>query len=88
MFRSLNSKEGVTDNMRERRNHILDRKQICRTVQLEHVFPGAGGKKENGSRGGKGKTGNHLLWKYNIKQALKFPENVGIKLNTGKEFLP
>lgn len=29
-----------------------------------------------------------MLWKYNIKQALKFPENVGIKFNAGKEFLP
>lgn len=55
---------------------------------MENTFPGVGGRKKNGSRGEKGKTGNHMLWKYNIKQALKFPENMGIKFNTGKEFLP
>lgn len=37
-----------------------------------------------GRRRGKGKTGNHhILWKYNKKQALRFPENMGIELNTG-----
>lgn len=43
------------------------------------------GERKMEAEGGKAKQGI-MLWKYKIKQTLKFPEYMGIKFNTGKEF--
>lgn len=64
-------------------NHILNGKTGLQDSSAEHLFPVMGRRKGRGRRRGKGKTGNHILWKYNKKQALRFPENMGIELNTG-----
>ena len=90
MPRNLNLEEGETDSKRKRKETISwMEKQISKTVQLEHLFPGMGGRngRGKGRRRGKGKTGNHMLWKYK-KQALRFPEHMGIELNTREKILP
>jgi len=47
-----------------------------------------GEKEREGEEGGRKVRWNSMLWKYNVKQAWKFPENMGIELNTREEFLP
>lgn len=95
MFRNTDLKEVETDCKRERKETLSGMaKQVCKTVQLEQLFPEMEGRKGRRSRRGKGrgkgkgKSGDHMLWKFNMKQALRFPENMGIELNTREEFSP